>query len=188
MASGEILAYLNSDDEYEPNALLRVGEFFRQNPSAFWVTGRCRLINSQGREILRPITLYKNLLLSIKSRALLLVVNYISQPATFWRRKVLDTVGGFDSSFSAVMDYDYWLRISRVFPLFTIRDYLARFRFHSDSKTVRSAMEEWDEELRMIGRYAPSKVFLFLHRFHRKIITKGYQMFQRTGLFKKSLR
>jgi glycosyltransferase involved in cell wall biosynthesis len=32
IASGDILGYINSDDEYEPGALLHVGRFFQQNP------------------------------------------------------------------------------------------------------------------------------------------------------------
>jgi glycosyltransferase involved in cell wall biosynthesis len=175
IASGDILGYINSDDEYEPGALLHVGRFFQQNPSAFWLSGRCRLINERGNEILKPITAYKSLLLATRSRNLLLVVNYISQPATFWRREVLDSVGYFDTCLSAVMDYDYWLRISKQFRLFITHAYLAKFRLHSTSKTIESAIQEWDEETQMIQHYTRSKTLLFFHLLHRRLITKGYQ-------------
>lgn len=180
LVSGEIIAYLNADDEYEPNALLRVAQFFTQNPQASWVTGKCRIINEYGQEILRSITLYKNLLLSTRSLTLLLIVNYISQPATFWRREVIDRVGYFDLNLSAVMDYDYWLRISKIYRLYVIQDYLARFRMHSSSKTVVSALSEWDEELRMVRQYTKSRTLFFLHRLHRFLITKGYQVINRS--------
>ncbi|MCX8061063.1 MAG: glycosyltransferase [Anaerolineales bacterium] len=184
LVSGEIVAYLNADDEYEPNALLRIGQFFTRYPEAHWVSGKCKIINNIGQEILKPVTLYKNFLLTTKSRTLLLIVNYISQPATFWRREVIDRVGYFDLNLSAVMDYDYWLRISNVFPLYVVQDYLARFRMHSTSKTVISALNEWDEELNLMRRYTKSKILLFLHRFHRCLITRGYQVVNRADGFR----
>ena len=42
LASGEIVAYLNSDDLLEPGCLMKVGRFFLDRPQAFWLSGRCR--------------------------------------------------------------------------------------------------------------------------------------------------
>lgn len=183
LVSGDIIAYLNADDEYEPNALLRVGQFFAENPQADWVSGKCRMINELGQEILKPVTVYKNLLLSTKSRLLLLIVNYLSQPATFWRRRVVERVGLFDLNLFAVMDYDYWLRISKEFRLDVIPEYLARFRIHSTSKTFVSALDDLDEEFNMVSRYTQSKLLLSLHRFQRFLITQGYRSLNRGNLF-----
>ncbi len=183
LVSGDIIAYLNADDEYEPNALLRVGQFFAENPQAEWVSGKCRMINELGQEILKPVTVYKNLLLSTKSRLLLLIVNYLSQPATFWRRRVVERVGLFDLNLFAVMDYDYWLRISKEFRLYVIPEYLARFRIHSTSKTFVSALDDLDEEFNMVSRYTQSKLLLSLHRFQRFLIIQGYRLLNRGNLF-----
>jgi hypothetical protein len=55
------------------------------------------------------------------------------------------------------MDYDYWLRISKQFRLFITHAYLAKFRLHSTSKTIESAIQEWDEETQMIQHYTRSQ-------------------------------
>jgi glycosyltransferase involved in cell wall biosynthesis len=50
-ASGEILAYLNSDDYYLPNTLLKVAEYFLQFPQTDLLHGRCRYVDEQGEKI-----------------------------------------------------------------------------------------------------------------------------------------
>ena len=67
LATGEILAYLNSDDVYEPGALQRMGQYYLAHPQARWVTGVCRFIDSEGQEIRKPITLYKRFWLRLSS-------------------------------------------------------------------------------------------------------------------------
>src|SRR5665648_525607 len=90
MATGEVVCFLNSDDLYEPGALFQVGKFFADHPEAAWLTGKCRVVDPMGVEIRRPITAYKNFWLRSKSYRALLVLDYISQPATFWRREVIE--------------------------------------------------------------------------------------------------
>ena len=50
-ATGDIIAYLNSDDVYEAGTLLAVGDYFSAKPETMWLTGRCRIIDEQGSEI-----------------------------------------------------------------------------------------------------------------------------------------
>jgi glycosyltransferase involved in cell wall biosynthesis len=53
--------------------------------------------------------------------------NMIPQPACFWRREVYDTIGPYDEAFKLCWDYDYWIRIMKVWPVkhisFTFADY-----------------------------------------------------------------
>ena len=49
MASGDVVAWLNADDRYEPGALTAVGEALARNPAAVWVTGYCRIIDDAGK-------------------------------------------------------------------------------------------------------------------------------------------
>jgi glycosyltransferase involved in cell wall biosynthesis len=173
-ATGEVIAFLNSDDVYEPGALLKVGQFFAAHREAHWVTGKCRTVDAQGREIRKGITAYKNLWLRRPSYRMLQVLNYISQPATFWRRYVVDTVGPFDEGWQYAMDYDYWLRAGRHFRLWFLNAYLARFRVHPNSKAGASANAQFDVDLDIARQYVSSPILLRLHGLHNAMIVAVY--------------
>jgi len=172
---GEIICYLNSDDELAPGSLRIVGEFFRRHPQAAWLTGRCKTINKQGQEVRRAITIYKDLWLLLRSRKVLLVLNYISQPATFWRRTIIDEVGIFDEDLHYVMDYDYWLRISNRYPLWIVPSILAYFRIHPFSKSGSTSHAQFEEELDVARRYTKSSILLMLHQLHKSIAIQVYR-------------
>ena len=179
-ASGDVLAFLNSDDLYEPGALQKVGDFFALRPSAHWVTGKCRVIDSGGQEIRKAVTAYKNLWLRLKSYRILLVLDYISQPATFWRRSVIEKVGLFDESLHFSMDYDYSLRVGQHFKLWFIDTYLASYRIHPGAKSGL-VQEHFDTDLMIANRYATSKTVRTLHALHNKMIVKLYERWQEGG-------
>lgn len=163
MATGEIVAYLNSDDVYEPGALRKVADCFQAHPEARWITGRCRIIDENDREMRRPVTAYKNFLLRHFSFSLLLVTNPVSQPATFWRRRLIDEIGLFDLNEHYVMDYDYWLRIGKRHPVMVLDDYLAAFRVYTSSKTSSAFLKSFRQELEAAKRHSSSPVLLALH-------------------------
>ncbi len=163
MATGDVIAFLNSDDLYEPGALFRIGSFFHDHPEVQWATGRCRIIDGDGREIRRAVTAFKNFLLGHFSYRLLLVTNPISQPATFWRRSILEAFGGFDLDDHLVMDYEYWLRIGARYRPAIISEYLASFRIHETSKmSGYYARRQW-LELLVARRYSRSMLLNALH-------------------------
>ena len=56
MATGEIVGELNADDVYEPGALHAVDAAF--TPAVQWLTGYCRIIDGDGREIRKGVTAY----------------------------------------------------------------------------------------------------------------------------------
>lgn len=162
-ATGDIIAYLNSDDLYEPGALRAAGEYFSQHSDVLWLTGRCRIIDEQDGETRRPITAYKNFLLRRYTYSLLLVTNPISQPATFWRRSVVEEFGFFDKGQHFVMDYEYWLRIGRKYRPAILDRYLAAFRVYSTSKTSSSFLRSFRQELEVAKGYSTSPLLNMLH-------------------------
>jgi glycosyltransferase involved in cell wall biosynthesis len=174
-ATGEVLAFLNSDDQYEPDALLRVGEFFASHPEAAWLTGRCRIIDDREQEIRPAITLYKNFWLRLHSYRVLQVINYVSQPATFWRREVAEFAGPFDESLHYAMDYDFWLRAGRRHRLWFLEHYLAAFRVYPASKSGSSADVPFEVTLNVARRYVRSPLVLTLHRVHASLATAIYR-------------
>lgn len=175
MATGEIVAYLNSDDEYEKGALYAVGHFFATHKNAFWVTGKCKIIDESGNPIMFLIEKYKTLLLLSREK-LLGIVDYVAQPATFWRRSAIEKVGYFDEGLKYTMDYDYWLRMAKHYKLFFINRYLAKFRIYPTSKTWQSALLQQQEEDLVINRHVSSSAIRLLHSLHRKLNIAGYSV------------
>ncbi|MEW5828154.1 MAG: glycosyltransferase family 2 protein [Chloroflexota bacterium] len=182
LAGGAILAYLNADDILLPGALRLVAEGFLSHPEAGWITGRSRIIDERGNAIRSFISLYKNALLLTRSHRLLLVTNYISQPATFWRRALLDQCGLLDESFNFVMDYEYWLRLWKLTPPLIIHRELAGFRIQKMSKTTTTGhLEDYiEEEKRILRQYAPSSLWKSLHALHRLGMTRIYSWINRS--------
>ena len=173
-STGDIIAYLNSDDVYEPGALRRVADFFHTHPETLWLTGKCRIIDEQDRELRRPITAYKNFLLRHFSYSLLLVTNPVSQPATFWRRSAVKEFGLFDENEHLVMDYDYWLRIGKKYPLAVLNEYLAGFRVYAASKTSSSYLTTFNREMELARKYSDSYLLNSLHRLSYLGIAAAY--------------
>jgi GT2 family glycosyltransferase len=167
---------LNSDDLIEPEGLFRVGEFFTSHPDAFWLAGRCRMIDPVGKELRKTITLYKNVWLLFKSYKVLQILDFLSQPATFWRRQVIEKVGGFDEALHLAMDYDYSLRVGQRFKLWTTREYLASFRIHPNSKSSSSMIVQFEEDFSVLKRYSTSSIYLNMHALHNKLIISVYRV------------
>ena len=157
MATGDIVAFLNADDLYTEGALEKVVKYFKENPDCMWLTGYCKIIDENGKQIKKYITEYKNRKLRKFTFEQLLIEDCISQPATFWRRKLLDEVGYIDESLHYSMDQDLWARFAKKYRLHLIKDYLACFRFTSDTKTGSSVEKTLKESKLVAERYTDNK-------------------------------
>lgn len=175
IATGDILAWLNADDLYVPGALQRVVETFRANPDKLWAYGQCSIIDADGNEIRRPITLYKNVLGYFYSHHLLLCENYINQPATFWRRQIWEAVGGLDTFHKAAFDYLLWLKMAQISRAIAIPHYLARFRRHNESISENQFRRQFSEEL-TISRVYGNRLHYFIHWLNMKKIIHIYNL------------
>ncbi|MCU0371259.1 MAG: glycosyltransferase, partial [Bacteroidales bacterium] len=105
MATGDIIGWLNSDDLYLPGTLQAVAGHFRSNPDCRWVYGRCRIIDSSGKERWKWITRYKNARLKRFSIDKLFRENFISQPAVFFRKDLVMEAGFLNLDLHYAMDY-----------------------------------------------------------------------------------
>ncbi len=178
LAKGEILAYLNSDDTYSPGALKKVAEFFIKNPKKIWVFGKCRIIDEKDKEIRKSITSYKNFWLSRYNYHTLLILNYISQPAVFWRREVYREIGEFNQEEYWELDYDYWLRLGKKYEPGFIDQYLANFRVHQEAKTS-IGVKHFLEEVEVAKRYTKNPFLIGLHYLNFLSIVFGYSLLSR---------
>ncbi len=153
MASGEWIGWLNSDDYYLPGALQAVADAAGSNPDAHWLTGRCRIIDGDDREIRTAITAYKNWLLRHYSFPLYLTQNFISCPSTFVRKDAYEVAGALDSRYRISMDYDVFLRIaSRWDPVVLDRE-LAVFRMTEGTLSMDGFEQQFAEHAEQARRH-----------------------------------
>lgn len=158
-ASGDIVAFLNADDLYRPGTLQTVVAAFAANPTKLWLVGQCAIIDHAGAEFHGVITRYKNLLLRHYSYWLLLIENFISQPAVFLRREALTKVGYFSESENLVMDYHYWLRIGRFQAPIVVQRDLAGFRRIEGTKSNTLYVRQFRDDMRVAVAAARRNIF-----------------------------
>jgi len=129
--SGEIMAWLNSDDLLMPNSLNLVADFFNRNPNVDVVYGNRIVIDKNGQEI----GLW---LLPRHDVRVLPWVDFVPQETLFWRRSIWEKVGGnVDESFKFAMDWDLILRFGEAGASFRhLPNLVGAFRFHDEQKTT----------------------------------------------------
>lgn len=153
--TGDVVAWLNSDDLYLAGALRAARTVFAHHPDVEMAYFAADHVDSEGRWLdaygTRPWR-----------RDDLVDKCLISQPACFFRRRLFDAVGGLNESLEYTLDYDLWLRMSRVTAPLYVPILAAATRIHDQAKTVRATQLVLDEILSMQtateGR--PSNVWL----------------------------
>jgi glycosyltransferase involved in cell wall biosynthesis len=148
MTRGDIVAWLNSDDVYTPGAVSRAVEEIQAYPAVALVYGQAEEIDRSGA-VIGPYTQIG----PFDLQRLIHRLDFIVQPATFFRRAPFLAVGGLDTSLSYCFDYDLWIKLSLRFPAHYIPEVLARSRVYPETKTASGGLERLKEIERMIRRY-----------------------------------
>lgn len=155
LAQGDILAWLNADDVYHPAALARILSVMDDTPQAALCFGSCRIIDERDREIRHPITRFKESFFPFSSRFIIQCINYISQPAMFFRRRALEQTGPLREDLIAAFDYDFILRLWRHGGAVRVPGPpLADFRWRPDSISGSGFQTQFREELHAAARDA----------------------------------
>lgn len=154
MSTGDVVSWLDADDVLLPAALLHVDNYLELNSDCKWVYGKCKIINEYGGETRPYITLFKEIFQPRYSYNKLLVLDFIAQPSTFWRRELLTELGYVDDNERLVMDYEYWLRLGQRYRPGFINHYLACWRSHGESATSKDIKQDMKDALRVSRRYA----------------------------------
>ena len=145
-ADGDIYCWLNADDYYLPNTLVKVGILFSEQPAAQLVYGNYYVQEGDSLQLK-----YK---LPFDYRIALYRYLMIAQPASFWRAGAYNKVGGINSALQFCFDFDLFLRIGAQIPSEQIiyeNDEFAVFQIHPDSKTGQGDMN-FKKERKLIRR------------------------------------
>lgn len=154
LTSGEIIGWLNSDDIYYSEALKKVYDIFLINPQIDVLYGDAYHIDTNDNILEKYYTESWNI-------DRLTDVCYISQPAVFFRRDVINRFGMLDEKLQYCMDYEYWLRLAFGGANFSyLPQVLAGSRLHDATKTLGSrdkVHKEINNMLKSSLNYVPDR-------------------------------
>jgi glycosyltransferase involved in cell wall biosynthesis len=111
IATGDILAYINSDDYYLPGTFFKVAEAFQTSPEIDLLHGRCRYINEIGEKMGEQFGNIHQAEEIIDLWGVWWAKQQFVQPEVFWTKRMTQKIGMFNEQLHYVMDYDYWCRI-----------------------------------------------------------------------------
>ena len=165
-ATGEIMAYINSDDKYHYNALFSVATIFSSLKDVEWVLGRASFYNEEG-----SIVDVKDLKKWSKFDYYLGEYQWIQQESVFWKRSLWLKAGAkINTDLKYAGDYELWLRFFRFAKLYSADTVFAGFRFRTKDQLslekIDSYLYEVDqvtnlETLPREDKYAIKKIKFF---------------------------
>jgi glycosyltransferase involved in cell wall biosynthesis len=164
-ARGELVGWLNGDDEYVPEAVARAVERMLSEPTLDVVFGPMEITDEDGtrRRTYRP--------LPFSWRLYLFIGDYVTTPTIIFRRSRLENVGLLDERYVDAADYDFHLRLLRGARVERWREPLVRFRYHSESKTGSDYDRGQREALAIRLRWARGR--------RDRVLMEGYDRFKR---------
>lgn len=170
-ARGEIVAIQSSDDLYLPGAISAAVEFMRAHRDIALVYGDVDLIDEKsavtGRDVLTAFDL----------KHYLGRFTYIPQPSAFFRRDVIEQIGGWRQEVSYAADADFWMRIAVRHNVAKVDRMMARYRYHADQRDTQKAKiaRDWEKAIRDLlasnkldratRRFAEMGIHLAKHRY-----------------------
>ncbi|MDH5251706.1 MAG: glycosyltransferase [Nitrospira sp.] len=157
--TGDIMAWINSDDKYTPWSFSIVREIFSTFPTVEWLTTLQSLTwNRQGQAIsinfgggFNRESFLRGGNLPTKGS---FGRRYIQQESTFWRRSLWERAGGkLDTSFSLAADFELWARFYQFADLYGVLAPLGGFRNYGDQKSVLQVDDYLEQAESVLTRY-----------------------------------
>ena len=190
-ASGEFVAWLNSDDIYLPGTLEQAAEAFKTDPNLGMLYGDLQSIDHDG-------TLFNTITYAQYTLADLMAFRIIGQPAVFFRRALLAESGDLDLSYRYLLDHHLWLRLAQAAPIKYIPKPLAAARHHPTAKNTAEAAAFGEEAYRILDwagtqpqleaviRANPRRVWGGVHRLNARYLLDGGQPAQAIKYYTKA--
>jgi hypothetical protein len=159
--TGEIMAWINSDDMYTPWAFRCVAQIFDKFPEVDWIVGFCGYWNQDGfmtHAYRKPKNIYDYLSGSY---------GWIQQESVFWRRSLWDRAGGYiDEDYKLMVDGELWTRFFRHAELVSLDCILSGYRYHPTNRAAQH-LDHCHAEMRQA-------ISIMATQINRKTLMRGY--------------
>lgn len=142
-ATGDIVAWLNSDDYYLQGAVRAAVKVFEENPDVVLVYGDMLAVDEHGKTF-NTLT-YEQLNLED-----LLCFQIIGQPAVFMRRSALQKTNGLNLDFHFLLDHLFWIQIAKHGKMLHASQTWSAARYHAEAKNRAKAAEFGREAFRIL--------------------------------------
>lgn len=170
IATGEIIAWLNADDYYEPDILNYIAAEFKKDDDIVMVYGKCCSIFDREKHINIPPV-------EINFKKLVKRGNLIYQPSSFYKRGAVAAVGWLDNKLNYWMEYDLYIKLLHHGEAKYIDKVLSNFTVREGQKSDLKNLSEMDEELLAVSkRYESnflSKIYFSIFYHKLKFLFKG---------------
>jgi len=149
--TGDLVAWLCSDDTYLPGALALAVDAWRRQPDVVAVVGGVQPIDGESHNTGRPSIPR----LPVPAPLDLSIIDhekwFLPQPSGFWSRSALDRVGlWLREDLHYTMDRELYYRLCRAGKVVLLQDVLATYRFHEASKSVSAVLLQFGEASRAL--------------------------------------
>lgn len=166
-ARGEIIAWINSDDIYRPQAIDRAVSVFKSHPKVGLVYSDVDSIDASG-------DLFNRMYYEQWKLADLMSFNILGQPGVFFRRSVLEAAGRMDASYRYLLDHHLWLRIALHTQLkYVPGEVWSAARMHAGAKNVSEAAGFGQEAYRLVNWMQGDERFASHFQQHARKIWAG---------------
>lgn len=150
-ATGEWVAWQNSDDVYYPGVFRDLATAAARRPKAGLIIGDLMLIDEHGRP-LRDVRYVKPNYNAMRAEGML-----IANQSAFWRRDLQQALGLLDESFHCSFDFEWFLRLTRYTECTHVAGIWGALRLHGETKTSTQALRFQEENCRiLLGREMPA--------------------------------
>jgi len=146
MARGELIGYLNSDDLFLPGAITKLAALLRQSPDAALAYPAYRVIDESGETIADMTPPEYTVAEAIRLH------NCIVNVGAIFRRRVIERIGGWDTSFVYLADFDWCVRAYSVGPFLRHPEVVACWRSHPGSANYAPGLEAAREQTRLLDK------------------------------------
>jgi glycosyltransferase involved in cell wall biosynthesis len=131
--TGSIIAWINSDDLYVPEAFWKVVSFFHFNRCAMVVYGRNNYVDDDLQFVAEYPVDWSPLLAEQKRRMMHFCLP--AQPSLFFKRTAVGMCGDLKHK---ILDYELWMRWQENIPFFFLDDLLSLSRVHKEAISVKA--------------------------------------------------
>jgi glycosyltransferase involved in cell wall biosynthesis len=130
MATGDIYAWMNSDDTYLPGAFHMIAEVFQRYPEMDWLSGSTTYTDEEGATVSKyPLLMYHqdDLIKGYHG----LCMHYVQQNCCFWRSSLWEEFGPMPAELRYAGDYWLWTQFAKKSALISVNQPMASFRRHA---------------------------------------------------------